>query len=304
MKLLNRLLPSYKLNEDIEIEYNKIDSIAPLNLSELSLISPIKKRVLLQRANKSKIKIEKSQKKLALIVPYRHREAHLKEFLPHTIEHLKKQNIEFKIVIVEQVDEKPFNKAKLMNIAAKSVADECDYFVFHDVDLLAKKIDYRYCNFTEKLFTYIEEDGEYKRYGDTIFGGAILVPKEVFFDINGFSNSYWQWGKEDDDFLLRHVLKGHIVLQDMQGELIALPHQPSIQRDTKGEYVSDATILEANKRMYKENKNVFSNLKRGISNQDKDGVATLENYKIVNIKKDEFTQRIEVLFLEGESSVR
>ena len=304
MKLWNKILPSSKLHQDVKIDYNRVDSIQPLNLSELSLIAPIKKKVLLQREKRASIDIEKSQKKLALIIPYRHREEHLRQFLPHTIEYLQNQKIDFEIVVVEQVDEKPFNKAKLMNIAAKSVADECDYFVFHDVDLLAQTIDYRYCNFTEKLFTYIEEDGEYKRYGDTIFGGAILVPKEVFFEINGFSNSYWQWGKEDDDFLLRHILKGHIVLQDMQGKLLALPHQPSIERDTQGKYVSDTKILEANKKMYQANKNVFSNLKRGISTQDEDGISTLENYKIVNIKQEENIKRIQVLFLDGEKDVK
>jgi len=49
MKLLNRLLPSYKLDKDVMIEYNKHEDIKPLNLSELSLIAPIKKRVLLKR---------------------------------------------------------------------------------------------------------------------------------------------------------------------------------------------------------------------------------------------------------------
>ena len=42
MKLLNKLLPSSKLNQDIHIHYNKLDNIEPISLRELSLIKPIK----------------------------------------------------------------------------------------------------------------------------------------------------------------------------------------------------------------------------------------------------------------------
>lgn len=55
----------------------------------------------------------------AVIVPYRDRAEQLKHFLSYLHNYLRKQNLHYKIFIVEQNDEKPFNRAKLFNIGAK-----------------------------------------------------------------------------------------------------------------------------------------------------------------------------------------
>lgn len=39
-------------------------------------------------------------------------------------------------------------------------------------------------------------------YG-SIFGGICAIRTEQFVAINGFSNSYWGWGGEDDDLSMR-----------------------------------------------------------------------------------------------------
>jgi len=70
------------------------------------------------------------RKKLSIIVPYRNREEHLKRFVPHMEEYLKKDGIPFHIYIIHQADEKPFNRAKLLNVGFKE-SEEFDYFIFH-----------------------------------------------------------------------------------------------------------------------------------------------------------------------------
>ncbi len=296
MKFLNKLLPSAKLNTDIDIKYNSVDFIKPISLFRLSLIAPIKKFVLNLRKKNNKIIVKKTNKTMSLIVPYRHRKEHLNKFIPHMKKYLNKQAINYEIIIVEQIDNEPFNKAKLMNIGALNSSKNSDYFVFHDVDLLAENIDYRYCNHTQKLFTYIKNDDKYHEYGQIIFGGAISVPKEIFFDINGFSNDYWQWGSEDDDFFLRHIFKGYIPLYDANGKFTGLPHQPSINRNTNGEYVDNKIILKRNRILHKKNKNKFSNFKRGLLNQDKDGVSNIDNFQIESIIEKENIKTIKVSF--------
>lgn len=72
--------------------------------------------------------------KLGLIIPYRDRLEHLDIFIPYITKHLAKNNIDYKIVVVEQANNNAFNKSKLMNIGAKYLYDEVDYFCFHDVD--------------------------------------------------------------------------------------------------------------------------------------------------------------------------
>jgi beta-1,4-galactosyltransferase 1 len=43
----------------------------------------------------------------------------------------------------------------------------------------------------------------YKEY----FSGAIILNREQFRRANGFSNDYWGWGGEDDDFYIRQAQK-------------------------------------------------------------------------------------------------
>jgi DNA-binding LacI/PurR family transcriptional regulator len=49
--------------------------------------------------------------KLGVIVPYRDRPQQLKRFVSHMEDYLK--DIEYEIFIVEQSDDKPFNRGKL-----------------------------------------------------------------------------------------------------------------------------------------------------------------------------------------------
>ena len=55
------------------------------------------------------------------------------------------KDIDYEIFIIEQSDDKPFNRGKLLNAGYKYALDKgCDYFVFHDVDMLPEDVDYSY----------------------------------------------------------------------------------------------------------------------------------------------------------------
>ncbi len=41
-----------------------------------------------------------------------------------------------------------------------------------------------------------------------LFGGATSITREIFDSVNGFSNRFWGWGGEDDDFFKRIFSKG------------------------------------------------------------------------------------------------
>ncbi|MPV86006.1 galactosyltransferase-related protein [Ostreibacterium oceani] len=282
---INKFLPQHKITKDVTFEYNQAGSIKPIEIIGISLTSPIKRTLMELRKKNTTFEIKKYHRKMTLIVPYRHRREHLKLFLPYIKNYLDKQKIDYEIIIVEQTNSKPFNKAKLMNIGAKNARKDSEYFVFHDVDLLPENIDYRYCSHTLKLFFEIkhEKDSNYKEYKQTVLGGAVLVPKDIFFDINGYSNNYWQWGREDDDFFIRHLFKGHIALCDNNGKFKALEHNPSILKNNDGKVSNDPKTLKENKRLLKNNKKRYTRIKTEFYAQDNDGVSTLTDYKIENI---------------------
>ena len=73
--------------------------------------------------------------KLAIIVPYRDREEHLARFVPHMDKFLS--DIDYKIFVIEQDNDKPFNRGWLLNVGYK-IAEKQGYdsFCFHDVDML------------------------------------------------------------------------------------------------------------------------------------------------------------------------
>ena len=54
--------------------------------------------------------------KLAIIVPYRDREEHLARFVPHMDKFLSERNIKHKIFVIEQLNDRPFNRGWLLNV--------------------------------------------------------------------------------------------------------------------------------------------------------------------------------------------
>ena len=115
------------------------------------------------------------------------------------------KDIDYEIFIVEQADDKPFNRGKLLNAGYKYAVDKgCDYFVFHDVDMLPEDVDYSYSDKPLHLATHLQEH-DYETTFFDYFGGVTMFTKEDFKTINGFSNEYWGWGFEDDDLLVRCI---------------------------------------------------------------------------------------------------
>jgi len=140
-------------------------------------------------------------KKLAIIVPYRDRQSHLEVFVPYMEEYLK--DYDYKIFVIEQNDDKPFNRGKLLNVGARiAIKEGFDYFALHDVDMLPLKgVDYSYPETPIHLVSKINKDVPFIDY----FGGVTLFNIHDYKLVNGYSNEYWGWGFEDDDLLYRCI---------------------------------------------------------------------------------------------------
>jgi hypothetical protein len=142
--------------------------------------------------------------KLAIIVPYRDRQDHLDVFVPHMREFLKDKDIEYDIFIIEQSDDRPFNYGKLCNAAVKEISEEYTYFAFHDIDMLpiSDECDYSWPEVPTHLATNVESHDNKLPYPQ-YFGGVVLINREDFEDVNGYSNEYYGYGFEDLDLLYR-----------------------------------------------------------------------------------------------------
>lgn len=164
--------------------------------------------------------------KPTFIIPYRNRSEHLRRIADHLLK-------VGQVVVIEQSDNKPFNRGKLLNIGFQ-VADLADsYPVFHDVDMVPHdptcylNLDLsKVCHLAGKAsqFKYQMPYAEY-------LGGITAFSRENFEQINGFSNDFWGWGGEDDD-LRNRVLAAGLEIRNYQAKFLSLRHQHNYEAAT------------------------------------------------------------------------
>ena len=149
------------------------------------------------------------QKRLAIVVPYRNRQAHLQLFVPYLQEYFRHDKLDrripYAIHVVEQADDLPFNRGQLANAAFRMIGDEADYLCIHDVDLMPLWADYAFPMHPARLCLHGRPAPEKTRI---YFGGVTALSMADFERVNGFSNHYWGWGYEDHDLRLRTLSAG------------------------------------------------------------------------------------------------
>jgi len=152
----------------------------------------------------------KARHRVAVVVPYRDREPHLRAFLYNIHRFLQRQQVEYGVYIVEQAGNLPFNRAMLMNVGAAEAIKQHDYqcFIFHDVDLLPEDDRNLYtCPIQPRHMSVSIDSFLYRLPYDDIFGGVSAMTVDQFKLVNGFSNLFWGWGGEDDDMANRLRVK-------------------------------------------------------------------------------------------------
>ncbi|CAM9827072.1 unnamed protein product [Ectocarpus sp. 13 AM-2016] len=157
--------------------------------------------------------------KVAVVVPYRdldpaqRRSAHLEQFVPYMEDFLERAvgavGGEFRVYVVEQSadDGLKFNRGKLLNIGFDLARKEgAQVFLLHDVDLLPSN------ELTRRWYYTVPERPVHvarvwKQYSNNpkYFGGVVAFNRKDFEAINGFPNTFWGWGGEDDEMYSRIV---------------------------------------------------------------------------------------------------
>jgi hypothetical protein len=149
---------------------------------------------------------DNSKPTLGVLIPYFNRTEHLATLIPVLKQRFQDQNIPFLIYVIEPVMSGRFNRGMLFNVGYELIKDKVDYLVYHDVDEAPLPgVDYGYPE-TPIVHLCVEQSRRnwtlaYQRY----LGGVVLAKKELVEKVNGFSNEFWGWGKEDDDFYARMI---------------------------------------------------------------------------------------------------
>ncbi|XP_069142066.1 beta-1,4-N-acetylgalactosaminyltransferase bre-4-like isoform X1 [Argopecten irradians] len=147
-----------------------------------------------------------SDQRVAIIIPYRNRELHLRTLLYNLHTMLERQQINYGIFVIEQAGNSTFNRGLLMNIGYKEAIKSFNYscFVFHDVDLIPEDDRIYYgCGEKPRHLSAAVDKFKYRLPYANIFGGVTQLPRKVMEKLNGFSNLYFGWGGEDDDLMTR-----------------------------------------------------------------------------------------------------
>ncbi|KAI5767043.1 B4GALT1 [Gulo gulo luscus] len=152
-----------------------------------------------------------SPHKVAIVIPFRNRQEHLKYWLYYLHPILQRQQLDYGIYVINQAGETMFNRAKLLNVGFQEALKDYDYncFVFSDVDLIPMNDHNAYRCFSQPRHISVAMD----KFGFSLpyvqyFGGVSALSKQQFLTINGFPNNYWGWGGEDDDIFNRLVFRG------------------------------------------------------------------------------------------------
>ncbi|TSL28239.1 Beta-1,4-galactosyltransferase 4 [Bagarius yarrelli] len=158
----------------------------------------------------------KARESVAVLIPHRNREKHLLYLLHHLHPFLQRQQLHYGIYIIHQAGDATFNRAKLLNVgyleALKDFSWDC--FIFHDVDLIPENDHNSYtCEQHPKHLVVGRNSTGYRLRYNGYFGGVTAMSREQFAKVNGFPNTYWGWGGEDDDLRVRVQLQGMKVVR-------------------------------------------------------------------------------------------
>ncbi|XP_078461591.1 beta-1,4-galactosyltransferase 2-like [Lampetra fluviatilis] len=215
-----------------------------------------------------------SSQKVAIIIPFRHRDEHLKHWLYYLHPVLQRQRVEYGVYVLNQFGEGVFNRAKLMNIGYVEALKDAPYdcFIFSDVDLVPMDDRNLYrCYDNPRHFSVAMDKFSFRLPYNSYFGGVSGLSKAQYLKINGFPNEYWGWGGEDDDIYNRVVV---------QGMRLSRP-DGSLGRYRMVKHARDAKNEPNPKR--------FTQIKNTRHNMGRDGINTLKYRHVETVRQPLYT---------------
>ncbi|KPP59815.1 beta-1,4-galactosyltransferase 1-like [Scleropages formosus] len=240
--------------------------------------------------------------KVAMIIPFRNRDEHLKFWLYYLHPILQRQQLDYGVYIINQGGEEAFNRAKLLNIGYAEALKEYDYdcFVFSDVDLIPMDDRNTYKCFSQPRHLSVSMDKfGFKLPYNQYFGGVSSMSKQQFLKINGFPNDYWGWGGEDDDIFNRLSSRGMSISRPSGeiGKCRMIRHDRDKQNEPNPQrYAVLVATLRPSPSETGPNKPRaprFDRIAHTRETMNRDGINSL-SYKVIKVEKDLLFTKITV----------
>uniref|UniRef100_A0A669QYQ8 Beta-1,4-galactosyltransferase 3 n=1 Tax=Phasianus colchicus TaxID=9054 RepID=A0A669QYQ8_PHACC len=145
--------------------------------------------------------------KSAILVAYSNQEKYLHHLLYYIHPFLQRQQLSYRIYLIQQVGNGTFNRAKLLNVGVREALkdEDWDCLLLHDVDLVPEN-DYNLyvCDeYYPKHVASAMDKFQYNLPYKSFFGGVSALTPEHYMKMNGFPNTYWGDGGETDDIAAR-----------------------------------------------------------------------------------------------------
>ena len=279
---LQRWWPSTRLRHDPLADLCVEGRYAAVSIANWKLVPRMARRVLERRV--AQPLTFTSDRRLTIVIPFRDRDDHLRQLMPSLVEVLRRQQVRYHVLVVEQEAPGLFNRGRLINIGIQESAARSDYYCIHDVDAVPIVANYQCPSQPLRLVTTIADAGAELQRPSHYFSGAISIGKDQVFAANGYSNEYWGWGKEDDDFFFRLLLAGFVCFFDTQGQFLDLPN-PRQQQVATGRFTTPRHV--------RVNRARRSRLVRGLLDPFDDGLSTL-TYEVTDRQDAGSHERIRV----------
>lgn len=123
-----------------------------------------------------------------IIVPYRDRPQHLERFVQHTNELFEG----IPIAVIEQANDKPFNRGRLLNIGALEFPDL--YYIMHDVDMLLHPDEWYDASPFAEVVQLAKSNIQLSGY----LGGVTMFTHQIFHKIGGYHNDYFHRAEDNE----------------------------------------------------------------------------------------------------------
>eukprot|EP00854_Cymbomonas_tetramitiformis_P000427 gene427-788_t len=169
-----------------------------------------------------------NQTRICFIVPVRDRYLQKNIFTTFIQGKMSAEKLKYTLLYAEQTSGNLFNRGLLLNVGYAYLfnvtENACSYVYLHDVDMLTEST-LMYGNYSKAAVMHLATNAsqfDYVMPYPNYIGGIVGVMPSVFELVDGFSNCFWGWGGEDDDFYDRLMQRHLNVYRTQRARIISL----------------------------------------------------------------------------------